>query len=176
MHPWCCTVVQLHLSSSLIPDSALFVICANFSFLYARRKHHDADQSAVGELYLIYISLYLCTVIQFIQCTMLLRPYMFLYLFTVYSPYIQGPVLLAGPVFESYIKFFKNIGCLYLLESFLNFHFPCEIGFSISLSYHEIFAIFYFKTTFAIYRFRRVDLTGGGAVFPKLFFIKNFIF
>ena len=37
-------------------------------------------------------------------------------------------------------------------------------------------AIFYFKTTFAIYRFRRVDLTGGGAVFPKLFFIKKFIF
>jgi hypothetical protein len=36
----------------------------------------------------------------------LLRPYMFLYLFTAYSPYIQGPAMLAGPVFESYIKFF----------------------------------------------------------------------
>jgi hypothetical protein len=68
------------------------------------------------------------------------------------------------------------MGCLYFLESFLNFQFPCEIGFSISLSYCEIFAIFYFKTTFVLYRFRRVGLTGGGAVFPKLFSIKNFIF
>jgi hypothetical protein len=82
----------------------------------------------------------------------------------------------ASPILESYIKFFKNIGCLYFLESFLNFQSPCEIGFSISRSYLEIFAIFYFKTTFVLYRFRRVGLTGGGAVFPKLFFIKKFIF
>ncbi len=57
----------------------------------------------------------------------------------------------AGPVLESYIKFFKNIGCLYFLESFLNFQSPCEIGFSISRSYLEIFAISYFKTTFVLY-------------------------
>jgi hypothetical protein len=90
LHPWCCTVVQLHLSSPLIPDSALFVICANFSFLYARRKQHDADQSAVGELYWIYIPLYLCPVIQFIQCTMLLRPYTYPFIYIPeHSPYIS---------------------------------------------------------------------------------------
>ncbi len=89
MHSWCCTVVQLHLSSSLIPDSALFVICANFSFLYARSKQHDADQSVVGELYWIYIFLCLYTVIPFIQCTILLRtyPYPFIYI-PAYRPYI----------------------------------------------------------------------------------------
>ena len=81
-----------------------------------------------------------------------------------------------SPILESYIKFFENIGCLYFLESFLNFQSPCEIGFSISLSYREVFVIFYFKTTFVLYRFRRVGLTGGGAVFPKFFFIKKFIF
>ncbi len=89
MHPWCYTVVQLHLSSSLIPDSALFVICANFSFLYARRKQHDADQSAVGELYWIYISLCLYTVIHFIHYTTLLRTYTYPFIYIpVYSPYI----------------------------------------------------------------------------------------
>ena len=82
----------------------------------------------------------------------------------------------AGPVLESYIKLFKHIGCLYFLESFLNFQSPCEIGFSISLSYREILAIFYLKTTFAIYRNRRVGLTGGGTVFPKLFLLKNLFF
>jgi len=54
----------------------------------------------------------------------------------------------AGPILESYIKFFQNIGCLYFLESFLNFQSPCEIGFLISLSYRGLLAIFYFKTTF----------------------------
>ena len=135
MHPWCCTVVQLHLSSSLIPDSALFVICANFSFLYARRKQHDADQSAVGELYWIYISLCLYTVIHFIHCTILLRtyPYPFIYI-PAYSPYIlRVRTCRLARFLESYIKFFKNIGCLYFLESFLNFLCRCENRFSISL-------------------------------------------
>ena len=82
----------------------------------------------------------------------------------------------AGPVLESYIKFLKHIGCLYFLESFLNFQSSCEIGFSISRSYLEIFAIFYFKTTFVLYRFRRVGLTGGGAGFPKCILFKKIIF
>jgi len=46
------------------------------------------------------------------------------------------------------MKFFKSICCLYFLESFLNFLSPCEIGFSISLFYRELFAFFDFKTTF----------------------------
>jgi hypothetical protein len=82
----------------------------------------------------------------------------------------------AGPVFGVIHYVFGSMGCLYFSESLLNFQSPCEIGFSISLFYHEIFVIFYFKTTFVLYRFRRVGLTGGGAVFPKLFFIKKFIF
>jgi hypothetical protein len=148
LHPWCCTVVQLHLSSSLIPDLALFVICANFSFLYARRKQHDADQSARGELYWIYIPLYLCPIIQSILCTILLRPciyflYIFLCIVRIFWVRPYRPVRFL----ESYTKFFKNMGCLYFLESFLNFQSPCEIGFSIFSFYRELFVFFYFKTT-----------------------------
>jgi hypothetical protein len=51
----------------------------------------------------------------------------------------------ASPILESYIKFFKNIGCLYFLESFLNFQSPCEIGFLIFPFYREIFSNFLFQ-------------------------------
>jgi hypothetical protein len=51
----------------------------------------------------------------------------------------------ASSILESYIKFFKNIGCLYFLESFLNFQSFCEIGFSISLFYREISSNFLFQ-------------------------------
>jgi hypothetical protein len=54
----------------------------------------------------------------------------------------------ASPILESYIKFVKNMGCLYFLESFLNFQSPCEIGFSISLFYREIFSNFLFQDDF----------------------------
>ena len=40
------------------------------------------------------------------------------------------------------------MGCLYFLESFLNFQSPCEIGFSIFSFYRDLFVFFYFKTTF----------------------------
>ncbi len=54
----------------------------------------------------------------------------------------------AGPVLGVVHEVFKNMGCLYFLESFLNFLSPCVIGFSISLFYRELFVIFDFKTTF----------------------------
>ena len=51
----------------------------------------------------------------------------------------------ASPILESYIKFVKNIGCLYFLGSFLNFQSPCEIGFLIFPFYREIFSNFLFQ-------------------------------
>ncbi len=121
LHPWCCTVVQLPLSSSLIPDSALFVICANFSFLYARRKQHDADQSAVGELYWIYIPLYLCTVIQFIHCTILLRTCTYFLHIPAYSPY-NSLVRPCRPVrFWSHTLCFRKYGLFILFGIVIKF-------------------------------------------------------
>jgi hypothetical protein len=65
------------------------------------------------------------------------------------------------------------MGCLYFLESFLNFQSSCEIGFSISLFYRELFVFLYFKTTF-----HNTDSDGlvwqvGEQGFLKYFLFKN---
>ncbi len=177
MHPWCCTVVQLHLSSSLILIRRFLSSVRTFLFFTQDANNMtltNLQGLAVLDLY-TFVLLYRYTIYTLYYAT---RPmYIFsLYIFLRIVRIFRVRSCRTVRFLESYTKFFKNMGCLYFLESFLNFQSPSEIGFSISLSYREIFVIFYFKTTFVLYRFRRVDLTGGGAVFPKLFFIKKFIF
>ncbi len=126
LHPWCCAVVRLRLSSSLVPDSALFVICASFSFLCAGRGQRDADQSAVGgALFDLYIFVPLCRCALYALCCayIYISLCMCSCLWSVNFFFGAGPAGWSG--FGVVHKVFQTCGLLVLFG--IDFEFPVPL-------------------------------------------------
>ncbi len=122
-----------------------------FLFFKQDAKQYDADQSAGGSS---IGSIFLCTFVPLYSLYFVLYCYAYSYSLSMYILlYIirivrVRPCRLFRLLVVVHLVFLKNMGCLYFLESFLNFQSSCEIGFSISSFYRKLFVFFYFKTTF----------------------------